>query len=95
MVALMEVAAARVLQPFLAADEHSVGVLVDVEHTAATPEGVRVTATARYVGREGRHHLFEVSARDPGGEIGRGRHRRAVVSGERLTSGARRRAGEG
>jgi fluoroacetyl-CoA thioesterase len=95
MVALMEVAAARVLQPFLAADEHSVGVLVDVEHTAATPEGVRVTATARYVGREGRHHLFEVSAHDRGGEIGRGRHRRAVVSGERLTSGARRRAGEG
>jgi predicted thioesterase len=93
MVALMEVAAARVLQPFLGPGEHSVGVLVDVEHTAATPEGATVTATARYEGREGRVHVFAVSARDPGGEIGRGRHRRAVVSSERLLAGAQRRAG--
>jgi len=91
MVALMEVAAARLLQPFLAPGEHSVGVLVEVDHTAATPEGATVTATARYVGREGRLHAFEVSARDAGGEIGRGRHRRAVVTAERLVAGAHRR----
>jgi predicted thioesterase len=66
---------------------------VEVEHTAATPEGTMVTATARYVGREGRLHAFEVSARDPGGEIGRGRHRRAVVTSGRLLAGAERRAG--
>jgi predicted thioesterase len=94
MVALMEVAASRVLQPFLAPGEHSVGVLVEVDHTAATPEGAMVTATASYVGREGRLHVFDVAARDPGGEIGRGRHRRAVVSAERLLAGARRRAAE-
>ena len=91
MVALMEVAAARLLAPFLRPGEHSVGVLVEVDHTAATPEGAPVTATARYVGREGKLHLFEVSARDPGGEIGRGTHRRAIVSAERLVEGARRR----
>jgi predicted thioesterase len=93
MIALMEVAAARLLKPFLAPGEHSVGVLVDVGHTAATPEGATVTATARYLGREGRLHLFEVEARDAGGPIGRGTHRRAVVSGERLVSGARGRQG--
>jgi len=92
MVALMEVAAARVLQPHLRPGEFSVGVLVEVDHTAATPEGAHVTATARYLGREGKLHLFEVAARDPGGEVGRGAHRRAVVSGERLVAGAHRRS---
>jgi fluoroacetyl-CoA thioesterase len=91
MVALMEVAAARVLAPLLAPDELSVGVLVDVTHSAATPPGVPVTATARYLGREDGQYRFEVVAHDPGGEIGRGAHRRAIVSSQRLVAGAIRR----
>jgi fluoroacetyl-CoA thioesterase len=93
MVALMELAAARVLRPHLGEDEHSVGVTVDVTHSAATPLGATIEATARYLGRETKLFLFEVVARDRGGEVGRGTHRRAIVSGERLASGARRRAG--
>ncbi|MDQ3919831.1 MAG: thioesterase [Acidobacteriota bacterium] len=91
MVALMEIAASRVLRPLLAPDEQSVGVTIDVAHTAATPLGVKVTATARYLGREGKLFVFEVVAQDPGGEIGRGTHKRAVVSAERLLAGADRR----
>ena len=91
MVALMEVAAARVLAPLLSPDQLSVGVLVDVTHTAATPAGVRVIATARYVGRESGQYCFEVVARDHGGEIGRAVHRRAVVSSQSLLAGAARR----
>ncbi len=91
MVALMELAAARVLRPFLGPGELSVGVTVDVTHSAATPEGARVTATARYVGREGKLHRFEVVARDGGGEIGRATHRRALVTSERLVASSRRR----
>lgn len=91
MIALMEIAASRVLRPLLAPDEQSVGVSVAVTHTAATPPGVKVTATARYLGREGKLFVFEVVARDPGGEIGKGTHKRAVVSAERLLAGAGRR----
>lgn len=91
MVALMEIAAARVLQPLLGPGELSVGVTVDITHTAPTPPGVQVTATARYAGREGKLFLFEVRACDPGGEIGRGWHKRAIVSSERLQSGAAKR----
>jgi predicted thioesterase len=91
LVALMEVAAGRILRPHLVPGEFSVGVSVDMTHSAATPEGFSVTAAARYLGREGKLHLFEVIARDAGGEVGRARHRRAVVSGERLVAGARRR----
>ncbi len=95
MVALMEVAAGRLLWPCLGPGELSVGVTVDVTHSAATPEGVTVTATARYLGREGKLFVFDVVARDRGGEIGRARHRRAIVSSDRLLAGATRRNATG
>ena len=93
MVAQMEIAAARVLKPLLEPGELSVGVTVDISHTAPTPPGARVITTARYAGREGKLFLFEVSASDPGGEIGRGWHKRAIVTSERLQSGAAKRVG--
>jgi fluoroacetyl-CoA thioesterase len=91
MIALMELAASRVLRPLLEDDELSVGVSVDVVHTAATPPGCVVTATARYLGQDGKHYLFDVSASDDAGEIGRGTHKRAVVSTSRLLAGAAKR----
>jgi fluoroacetyl-CoA thioesterase len=93
MIALMEVAASRVLIPLLGPGELSVGVTVDITHTAPTPLGAEVTATARYAGREGKLFLFEVSCADKGGEVGRGWHKRAIVSSERLQAGAAKRAG--
>ena len=80
MVALMELAAARVLRPHLRLGELSVGVSLEVVYTAATPPGATVTATARFLGREGKLFLFEVSAADNAGEIGRCTHKRAVVT---------------
>jgi len=92
MVALMEVAAARVLRPHLASGELSVGVLVDIVHTAATPPGATVTAAAKLIARDGKLFVFEVTASDPGGEVGRGTHKRAVITSERLAAGAARRS---
>ena len=91
MVALMETAAARVLQPLLGPGELSVGVTVDITHIAPTPPGVLVTATARYTGLEGKLFVFEISAHDQGGEIGRGSHKRAIVETERLLRAAAKR----
>lgn len=91
MIALMELAASRVLRPGLEGDELSVGVAVDVLHTAATPPGATVTATARYIAKEGKLFVFEVIATDDAGEIGRGTHKRAVVSTSRLEAGAAKR----
>jgi predicted thioesterase len=94
MVALMEVAAARVMRPFLAPGEHSVGVTVDIEHTAPTPPGARVSAEARFLGREGKLYLFEVIAHDESGIIGKGRHKRAIVDTQRLQARAEERRGK-
>ena len=91
MVALMEVAAARVLQPYLSPAEASVGVVVATTHTAATPPGARVRAHARYLGREGKFYAFEVRAEDDSGEIGRGTHSRAIIETARLETSADKR----
>jgi predicted thioesterase len=88
MVALMEMAGARLMNSCLGADELSVGVSVEVTHTSPTPKGATVIAEGCYLGREGKLFLFEVVASDQGGEIGRGRHKRAIVSTERLQDGA-------
>lgn len=93
MIGLMELAAARVMRPVLRAGELSVGVDVEIQHTAATPVGARVDAEARFAGMEGKLFVFEVAARDAAGEIGRGMHRRAIVEEGRLLQGVRRRAG--
>lgn len=91
MVALMEIAAARLLQQCLSPGQLSVGVRIEVTHSAPTPAGARVTATARYLGRAGKLFDFEVLAADPGGEIGRGHHRRAIVDSARLEGDAAKR----
>ncbi|MEY2481151.1 MAG: fluoroacetyl-CoA thioesterase [Verrucomicrobiota bacterium] len=91
MIALMELAGSRILQPLLQAGEMSVGAHVDVSHIAATAIGERVTATATYRKRDGKLFVFEVIAYDPAGEIGRGTHKRAIISRDRLLAGAERR----
>jgi fluoroacetyl-CoA thioesterase len=95
MIALMELAAARVLAPILGDGENSVGVTVDIEHTSPTPPGASVTAEARYLGRDGKLYLFEVVARDEAGIIGKGRHKRAIVIADRLKARAAERRSSG
>src|SRR5262245_29189597 len=60
MVSVMELAAARVMRPLLATGELSVGITIDVTHTAPTPLGGTVRATATFVAREGKRWVFEV-----------------------------------
>jgi Predicted thioesterase len=93
MIALMELAAAKVLRPLLKDGELSVGVVVDVKHLAATPKGGHVRAVATYSGPEGKMHRFRVQAFDEGGLIGEGEHTRAIISAERLMAGAAKRKG--
>ena len=92
MIALMELAGVRLLHSLLQPGEMSVGAQVDVSHTAATPIGATVTATATYRGRDRKLFVFEVVAYDPAGEIGSGTHKRAIVSRDRLLAGAAKRS---
>lgn len=91
MIALMEIAASRLMKPMLEPGQLSVGVSLNVMHTAATPIGGMVKARATYLGPEGKLFKFKVEAFDEAGPIGGGEHVRAIVSNERLLSGAAKR----
>lgn len=91
MIALMELAAARLMKPLLGPGELSVGVSVHVRHTAPTPVGGTVRAVATYLGPEGKLFRFKAEAFDEAGPIGEGEHTRAIVEAERLLAGAARR----
>jgi fluoroacetyl-CoA thioesterase len=79
MVAMMEQAAIEAIKPFLEAGESSVGMSIEVSHTAATPPGHRARAQAEVTKVEGRRLEFGVRAFDDVEQIGSGTHRRAVV----------------
>jgi fluoroacetyl-CoA thioesterase len=79
MVAMMEQAAMDAIKPFLDAGESSVGMSIEVSHTAATPPGHRARAEAEVTKVEGRRLEFAVRAFDDVEQIGSGTHRRAVI----------------
>lgn len=91
MIALMELAAARMLRSELGPGEMSVGVGVDVRHLAATPMFATVRVVAEDLGTEGRLRRFRVELHDSAGLAGEGIHTRAIVSTQRLLEGAARR----
>src|SRR5271170_1192022 len=80
MINLIEAAALAVVEHLLPAGHQSLGIHLDVGHTAATPIGVRVTAMAEVISLEGRVITFRVQARDEFEPIGGGTHQRVVVS---------------
>jgi len=91
MVAIMELAAAKMMQPSLKEGELSVGVGVNIIHLAATPNHTEVTAKATYLGKEGKLYKFTVTCHDPGGIVGKGEHTRAIIEFDRLVASAKKR----
>src|SRR5215472_16987931 len=80
MINLIEAAALAAVEQLLPSGHQSLGIQLDVSHTAATPVGLRVTATAEVSQVQGRTITFRVAARDEFEPIGGGTHRRVVVS---------------
>jgi fluoroacetyl-CoA thioesterase len=80
MINLIEAAALKAVEHLLPAGHQSLGIHLDVRHFAATPVGLRVTATAEVVRVEGRTITFRVDARDEREPVGGGTHQRVVVS---------------
>ena len=88
MIALMENAAVNAIQPCLAADEGSVGTLLNIAHSSATPIGMKVWANAAVTAVEGKKITFEVTAFDEAGESGHGIHERFIIKPERFLAKA-------
>ena len=80
MIALMEEAAYKAIESGLEEGTTSVGTLMNVKHLAATPVGMKVSATATVTGVDGRKIEFLVEAYDEAGKIGEGTHERFIVA---------------
>jgi predicted thioesterase len=80
MINVIEAAALAAVEHLLPAGHQSLGIRLDISHTAATPVGLRVIATAEVTRVEGRTISFHVTARDEFEPIGGGSHERVVVS---------------
>ena len=94
LVALMECSAAKILIPFLEEGQLSVGVEVNIKHLAPTLSGDIAISTATYDGMQGKLYKFSIEVVDSAGLIGTGSHTRAIISEDRLISGANKRIGK-
>lgn len=89
MAMLMEKAACNCLADFLEDDETTVGTMLNIAHTAATPEGMTVSVEAVLRKINGREFSFDVRASDETGTIGEGTHKRFLVFGKKFTEKAK------
>ncbi|MEE1035970.1 MAG: thioesterase family protein [Oscillospiraceae bacterium] len=82
--ALMEGAACEAIAGALPDTQTTVGTLLSIEHTAATPVGLEVRAEAEVTAVEGKVITFSLRAFDEAGEIGSGSHKRVIVNSQKF-----------
>jgi fluoroacetyl-CoA thioesterase len=86
LVGLLEWTCIQMLQPHLDAGEGSLGIEIDVTHTAATPAGMTVTVEAELIALEGAKARFRVKAHDGIDEISAGEHGRFIVKWDKFNA---------
>jgi fluoroacetyl-CoA thioesterase len=85
MIGLMERTCVDLTEPYLDENEQTVGIHVDVHHSAPTKIGQTVTVTAEILDVKDNKIRYTVSAsNDQGIKIGAGNHRRAVIDTKRF-----------
>ena len=84
LVALVEQTCYESVLPHLDEGQGTVGTLVNVSHTSATPIGKRVWCDSELVEVDRRRLVFHVKAFDEAGLIGEGTHERFVIDTARF-----------
>lgn len=80
LIADLERACAKLLEPLLGEEQLSVGAHIDIRHTAPTPVGGAYTCRATFASYAPPLYWFDVVAEDSLGVIGKGRIARAIVN---------------
>ena len=81
---LFEGVSAELMAAHLAAGEQSVGISMNLKHTAATPLGMEVRAVTEVTAVEGRKITFKVEGFDEKEKIGEAVHERFIINAEKF-----------
>lgn len=84
MIGLMEYTASQSVMPELEEGFSTVGTLVNVKHTAATPRGMQVRCVSELTEIDRKRLVFHVRAYDECGLIGEGIHERYIIEKEKF-----------
>lgn len=84
MAALMEGAACEAVAPGLSEGQTTVGTMLNIVHSSATPVGLEVRAEAEVTAVEGKVITLSLKAFDEAGEIGSGTHQRVIVNSQKF-----------
>jgi len=84
MIALMEQTAAESVESMLEPGQTSVGTLINAQHLASTPIGMKVVCKSVLKSADGRKLVFDIEVRDEVDLIGKAEHHRFIVDGERF-----------
>ena len=82
LLALIEDTCRGVLAPYLDEGRSTVGTKVLLEHSDATPVGMKVWCEAEIIEAEGKRFLFAVEAFDESGKIADCKHERYIIKNE-------------
>ena len=86
LVAMMENTCSNSMLDYMDEGWGTVGISLDIKHTAATPIGMKVHAESELIEVDGRRLVFDVKAYDECGEIGYGKHERFIINNEKFMS---------
>lgn len=84
-VSLLETTAHSAIKPYLAEGQTSVGVSVNIRHTAATPVGMKVRFRMELLEVDGRRLRFKVEAWDEVEQFAEGEHERFIIDSQRFS----------
>lgn len=93
LVGLIEWACIEAIKPHIDwPREQSVGIYINVDHSAATPPGFTVTIKGTLTKVEGRKLTFEIVADDGADKISEGRHQRFIIDAARFNESVKAKA---
>jgi fluoroacetyl-CoA thioesterase len=81
---LFEGVSADLMAPHLGEGETSVGISMNLKHTAPTPLGMEVRAVSEVTQVEGRKITFKLTASDEKEQIGEAVHERFIINAEKF-----------
>jgi predicted thioesterase len=84
LILLMEIACKECVMPYLEEGMVTVGSSLQVDHIAATPEGMKVTCNCELIEVDRKRLLFKVEAFDEVEQIARGTHERYIVNQDKF-----------